>query len=307
MPKICYTAKRFQSASLSVIQKANEILEDYARQGYDLTLRQLYYQFVSRDLIPNTQKDYKRLGDIVSDARMAGLIDWTHITDRTRNVRENSHWANAESIISICSDSFAMDKWLDQEYYVEVWVEKDALVGVLDVACRPLDIPFFSCRGYTSQSEMWNAAMRILRKLRAHKKIRILHLGDHDPSGIDMSRDVKDRMRTFLGYHHPNPDFSVKRIALTMDQINEYNPPPNPAKMDDPRASDYVQVYGDTSWELDALEPAVISDLIRNEVISIRKEWEWEAAVAREESEKGMLRKVAEHWDSVESYVQDLS
>jgi len=122
MPKICYEKKRFSESSLAVIKRANQILEEYADQGYDLTLRQLYYQFVSRGLIPNKDTEYKKLGSIVNDARLAGLIDWDHITDRTRNLRKNAHWTSPQEIIDTCAKQFQHDKWRDQKDYVEVWV-----------------------------------------------------------------------------------------------------------------------------------------------------------------------------------------
>src|SRR5512139_1588276 len=162
MPKVCYVPKSFSSNSMSIIEKANEIIAEYARLGFDLTLRQLYYQFVSRALIPNKDTEYKRLGSIINDARLAGLIDWDAITDRTRNLRSLSHWDDPGDIIYSAARSYHINRWEDQEYRVEVWIEKDALVGVIEGVCTDLDIPYFSCRGYTSQSEMWAAAQRLL-------------------------------------------------------------------------------------------------------------------------------------------------
>ncbi len=143
MPKICYVEHRFGAKALLTIKKANEILEEYTKQGFDLTLRQLYYQFVSRAIIPNNQREYKNLGGIINDARLAGLIDWDHIVDRTRNIRGNTHWSNPSSIISACASQFMIDKWADQPYRVEVWIEKDALIGVIERVCRMLDISYF--------------------------------------------------------------------------------------------------------------------------------------------------------------------
>jgi len=332
MPKICYEKIRFSAASLAVINRANEILEDYTDQGYDLTLRQLYYQFVSRGFIPNKDTEYKKLGSIVNDARLAGLIDWDHITDRTRNLRENAHWTSPQEIIDACARQFQHDKWKDQKNYVEVWVEKDALVGVLEVACKPLDVPYFSCRGYTSQSEMWAAGQRLLGHVKVGQKVTIIHMGDHDPSGVDMSRDIGDRIRKFIqhhlivdyarahdqrkgesedayidrlndGFHGSEADaesnFTLNRIALNMDQIREYNPPPNPAKFTDARANKYVEEYGDESWELDALEPAVITELIRQAVFDVRNDDVWESAVRKEEAEKLQISLVAKNWSKV--------
>lgn len=328
MPKIAYEKINLSAGSLSIISKANEILRDYARQGYDLTLRQLYYQFVSRDLIRNKDTEYKRLGSIINDARLAGLIDWGHIVDRTRNLRALSHWTDPESIVSTCAEQFRLDKWANQENYVEVWIEKDALVGVLEKACQPLDVPYFSCRGYTSQSEMWSASQRLLKQIRNGKRVTILHLGDHDPSGVDMTRDINDRLNQFVLYHRVrdiaekheqgseesredyvtrlqdmhNVDMDnvhVNRIALTMDQIRQYDPPPNPAKLTDVRATKYIEEYGDSSWELDALEPAVITTLIQENVTALLDEGQWADDVDQEDNHKADIKLIADNWEKV--------
>lgn len=327
--KICYQSKNFSGTSLAVITKANEIIEDYESQGYDLTLRQLYYRFVSLGLIPNKDTEYKKLGSIINDARLAGLIDWDRITDRTRNLRKNAHWESPKDIIAACAEQFRHNKWKNQKHYVEVWVEKDALVGILEAACEPLDVPYFSCRGYTSQSEMWGASQRLLEQVRMGKEVHIIHLGDHDPSGVDMSRDVEDRIKMFLEHHllrdHMKKDkankiqdeedveqwtsrtgykpahelFTLNRIALNMDQVREYDPPPNPAKLTDSRSNRYVDTHGDESWELDALEPSVLTGLIRGAVLELRSLPSWKIAEAAEDKEKKQLARCAEKWDVV--------
>lgn len=183
MPKVCYVRKAFREATLALIEVANDIIQEYAAQGFDLTLRQLYYQLVARDLIPNTQREYKRLGSIVNDARLAGLIDWDHIVDRTRFLRRLSHWDGPEDIVKACADQFRVDKWQNQPVRVEVWIEKDALVGVIEGVCNELDVPYFSCRGYTSQSEMWGASLRLGSYSLKKQTPIILHFGDHRPIG----------------------------------------------------------------------------------------------------------------------------
>ena len=154
MPRIEYVERNFAEASLALIGHANAIIAEYARQGFTLTLRQLYYQFVSRDLIPNTMRSYKNLGSVVNDGRRAGLIDWNAIVDRTRELASIGHWDTPASIIGSCAAQFRFDKWAKQATRVEVWIEKDALVGVIDDVCTELDVPYLSCRGSTSQSEM---------------------------------------------------------------------------------------------------------------------------------------------------------
>lgn len=293
MPKIVYVRKKFHRSSLEMIETANGIIEQYRAQGFDLTLRQLYYQLVSRDIIPNKDTEYKRLGEIISDARLAGLVDWTAIVDRTRNVRSNSHWDEPSDIIHSAAASFAIDKWDTQDHRIEVWVEKDALVGVIGRICERLDVPYFSCRGYTSQSEMWAASQRLLSYRRDEQTPVIVHLGDHDPSGKDMTRDIFDRLELFMG------GIEVKRIALNYDQIEQYNPPPNPAKVTDSRFAAYQSEFGDESWELDALEPTVISDLIEDVVLELRDEDAWNEQMAIQERGRMLLNAATERWNDV--------
>src|SRR6185437_6838425 len=250
MPKICYVPKTFRKDSIEIIGKAIAIAEAYAQQGYELTLRQLYYQFVSRGWLQNTESNYHRLGNIINDARLAGLVDWNYLTDRTRWVRENSHWSNPTRIMDSVVTSYAHEKWLGQPERPIVMIEKDALVGVIQGVCEELDVPHFSCRGYTSQSEMWSISQRIRGYIKKGQRVVILHLGDHDPSGIDMSRDIQDRLALFISHDQGEEDVpELDRLALNIDQIQQYNPPPNPAKATDSRFRDYADKFGYESWE----------------------------------------------------------
>jgi hypothetical protein len=289
--RICYIEKRFGFEAELLITRANLIIQEYQDANYTITLRQLYYQLVARGLIENSERSYKRVGSVIADARMAGRIDWEAIEDRTRNVRALGHWASPQDIVASCAKQYREDLWWDQPQYVEVWVEKDALVGVVQAACEPLDVPYFSCRGYTSASEMWQAAMRLIDATKRGHEVTIIHLGDHDPSGIDMTRDIGDRLGLFLG--HEDMSVTVRRIALNMNQVERYNPPPNPAKVTDARYDQYQRQYGDESWELDALEPGVMVALIRETITEYIDESRWNASVARIQAGRDTLSAVA--------------
>lgn len=302
MPKRAYIDKRFSAASLRTIALADGICQSYASQGYTLTLRQLYYQFVSRDLIPNKDTEYKKLGAILNDARLAGLLDWSHMEDRTRNLRALSHWESPSQIIQSAAYSFRLDKWKSQPSRLEVWIEKDSLVGVIQGVCQANDVPYFSCRGYTSQSEVWSASQRLLEYQDAGQETTILHLGDHDPSGIAMTRDIYDKLYTFMLGEGGSP-VNVQRLALNMSQVEQYSPPPNPAKLTDTRAYSYISRYGDESWELDALEPTVIGQLIQDAIDQQRDQALWAEAVAEEEAQRAILLQTAQHWHHVTGFI----
>lgn len=298
MPNIQYKEINFRQSSLDLIKLVNSVIREYQAQGYELTLRQAYYQLVARGYIPNNERSYKNIGNLINDGRLAGLIDWYAITDRTRNLRGNSHWETPAEVIESAKYSYRLDKWEGQPNYVEVWVEKDALVDVVGQACRPLDVPFFSCRGYTSQSEMWAAAQRFIRRDDREQRI-IIHLGDHDPSGIDMTRDIQERLDMF------GADVMVKRVALTMEQIDFYTPPPNPAKLTDSRCYGYIRQYGNESWELDALEPKVITDLITEQVTMYRDDTLYEQVCDQERREKRELQLLCDNYSEAVSFLKE--
>ena len=252
--------KTFHKASLVRINEVNAIINDYQQQGFTLTLRQLYYQLVSRDLIPNKQNEYAKLSALVTAARRAGLIDWSAIEDRTRYLRTIKTYSGPAAAIRSAADEYCIDLWKGQPYYIEVWVEKDALVDIVAQACNRYRVPYFSCRGFMSDSETYKAGRRMREIYDSGKDIIFLHLGDHDPSGLEMSRDILRRVEMF-GDLSNKIDF--QRIALNMNQIEDLQPPPNPAKETDSRAKAYIEEFGPISWELDALEPAYLMQLIQ--------------------------------------------
>ena len=164
-------------------------------------------------------------------------------------------------------------------------MEKDALIGIVEQISDKLDVACFSCRGCTSQSELWGAAMRLKRRCDAGRHAVLLHLGDHDPSGKDMSRDIVARLELFGA-----DDVEFRRLALNLDQIEEFGPPPNPTKLSDSRAQGYIERFGYECRELDALDPSVISRLIDENVRMYRDEGLYRDVLARENEEKGTLR-----------------
>lgn len=331
MPRVRYEAWKPRADALETIVKANAICAQYAAQGYDLTLRQLYYQFVARGYIPNNIKSYNRLGLTINKARLAGYMDWDYIVDRTRNLSGTPHWATPESAVKRAADRFRQDKWRKAPTRVEVWVEKEALAGIVGRTSSRHDVDFFSCRGYVSQSELWAASRRLLRYIINGQNVVVLHLGDHDPSGIDMTRDMLARLTTFTtqDYFNAHPkNFKVsnpkrttiwqsmankcggrtplemRRIALNMDQVEEYEPPPNPAKITDSRAAGYMDIYGTDSWELDALEPQVLDALIEEHVLGERDDTIWDEAVEEERQHRETMLAVSERWADIKQLLE---
>lgn len=286
--KEAFIQRAFSAENTAMIIYINRVLEEYRAQGYRLSLRQLYYQLVARDRIPNSLRSYKNIGNLVSNARQAGLIDWDMIEDRNRETAIPAHWDNPGHIVRAAADQFRIDKWESQPYHIEVMVEKDALSGVLEPVCRSLDIGITANKGYSSSSTMYEIGKRIYQRQREGKTICILYLGDHDPSGIDMTRDVRERLELYSQLYR---QVEVDRLALNWEQIEIWRPPKNPAKENDARYKNYVSRFGESSWELDAVEPAQLANLVREAVLARRDEKLWQDAIDRE---YGMRKKLLE-------------
>jgi hypothetical protein len=300
-----YKNHNFMPHVLERIKKASEIVDEYAANNLTLNLRQLHYTMVSRGLIDNTPHEYKKIGDTMTNARLAGLIDWDSIEDRHRTVYGTPYNGTPQQIIESAPYSYNRKLWENQENYVEVWIEKDALSGVLTKACNPYAVSYFACKGYTSISMLYEAAQRIMRRcVNEKKKPVIIHLGDHDPSGIDMTRDVFEKIRMFL-YAHGVEAARVHRIALNMPQIEEFNLPPNPVKVHDPRFKGYFESYGEESWELDAIEPMKMVDMIQDAIKSYIDLPLFEREKALQEQQRNAMIKIVQEYDTWEAIVED--
>ena len=256
-----WDSPKLSAANLDQLDIIVGIAEEYQQQGYKLTLRQLYYQLVSRDIIPNKQAEYKKISHILKHGRMAGIVDWNIIEDRIR-VPYIPYWCTGiPGALQDTLKQYRLNRQQNQRVYIECVSEKDALSGILRRVTKQYHIRLMINRGYSSLSAMYDARNRFKSYADAGYRTVIIYLGDHDPSGLDMIRDVRERLAE-LGL----ASIEVIPIALTMDQINQYNPPPDPAKITDPRAAWYIQEYGNHSWEVDALPPNVLTDLLTNTI-----------------------------------------
>lgn len=325
MAKEKFRSVKFRPESLERIVRLRDIVEEYQQQGLRLTARQLYYQCVSRDIVPNTPAEYKKLTALLTDARYAGMIDWSAIEDRGREPSTPSEWDTPAELVESALRAYRLPRWKGQDTYVELWVEKQALAGVLAPIAREFHATLMVNKGYSSASAMKESADRIkaattidqellddiLARMNGthgldeddeerreakeylheniHDAIRtavVLYLGDHDPSGEDMVRDIQARLEEFGVF-----DLRVEKIGLTMTQVKQYNPPPNPAKITDPRAKDYIAKFGNSSWEVDALPPQVLTRLIRAGFAKHIDKGLMDEVKAREELDKELLRK----------------
>lgn len=274
----------------AVLRQATSIIEEYESQGMSLTLRQLYYQFVTRNWIANKQEEYNRLGRIINNGRLTGHISWTALEDRGRSLMGYTTFDSPQQAISNAKREYKIDRWANQPYRPEVWVEKQAMEGVLSSICGELRVDFFCTKGYNSQSEQWRAGRRMAQYIQKGQRPIIFHLADHDPSGFDMTIDLTSRFEMFVGM-----PVIVQRIALNSDHIHKYSPPPNPAKETDSRFKEYEKRTGtDQSWELDSLEPSVIRGIIRDAVTMVRDPKLWDEMAEQESDDMRVLEAIIE-------------
>lgn len=286
--KQCYREINFKKTQLAMIDTLNVIIGEYQDAGYTLTVRQLYYQLVARDIVPNTEKSYKYITRVVNDARIAGLIDWDAIEDRTREFISRQRWESPKAIFQAAANSYHTDPWATQDARPFLIVEKEALVGVFTKVCREYDVPLLAARGYPSASVMREFVET--QVLPSDQQVVVFHFGDHDPSGIDMTRDIDDRCELFAsgmeGLH-------LERLALNIDQVKQHKPPPNPAKQTDARYINYKRKFGVSSWELDALNPQLLSDLARSAITKLIRVPAWTKWQAKEEKTRAAMLKYA--------------
>lgn len=299
MRYIAFIDKSFNGKSQETIGQADDIIKEYVAKGYTLTLRQLYYQFVARGLIENTERSYKNLGNIVNDARYAGLLPWDGIEDRGREYNGTYCNEDMQECFENIAHHYAVDLWERQPYYVEAWIEKEALSNVLSRPCGRFRVPYMSCKGYLSASAAWRAGERFEEAAENGKKCVLIHLGDHDPSGLDMTRDNGAR----LALLSRQPNIKIRRVALNMNQVRQYSPPPNPTKISDSRATDYIKKFGNSSWELDALEPEVIADLVTKEIRSLIDMDIWNESLSEEEEKRVFLKRFYDEFESIEEFL----
>lgn len=290
MPVIAYKAHRFSKSTLATLETANAIVAEYSAQGLVMSLRQLYYQFVARGIAPNQKQFYKNLSYILVEARMTGLMDWRAIEDMTRFLRGRTHYDSPTDAVNYLVHRYGEDLWTDQKKRFEVWIEKDSLLGTIAKVCNDLDVSYFSCRGYTSASEIWKASQRLIGY--PQDDVTVIHMGDHDPTGIDATRDIQDKLDIFT-----DGQVKVVRIALTKKQIRKYKPPPFDAKIKDSRYKAYVAQHGNTCWELDSLPPDKLAGLVRETIEPHIIKKKMKARKEEQEENRDLLRLLTNHED----------
>lgn len=277
--------KNFRLETKILLKQILDVVTSYQQQGYRLTLRQLYYQLVVQNIFANQQKNYAKLSDLLGEARMCGLCDWNVIEDRIRVPKFPNEWEDINDAMHTIIEVYRRKRWEPQEKYVEVWVEKDALSGVLLPITDEYHVHLMVNRGYSSISAMHDASIRFRLAEQDNKECHLLYVGDLDPSGEDMVRDIKDRLVELRAH------VEVEKIALNREQVDEFNLPPNPAKTTDPRSRGFIDEHGESSWEVDAMPPASLDSLLRGKLEELLDREAYDTVIEEEEEDKTEMEK----------------
>jgi hypothetical protein len=233
----------------------DEFLIDYAARHAPVTARQLFYACTVAHLVEKTENCYAKIQQRAVKLRRNGSLDWAHIVDGTRSAREPLMYNSIEEGVDNMLDWLRLDPWTEHDDQLQLWLEKDALAGVIEPVTREYGVPLFVARGYSSVTFLHDAAERIER---IGKRAFVYHLGDFDPSGVDASRALESGLREFA----PEASISFERIAVTEAQIDDMSLPSRPTKSSDPRA----EKFDGDSVELDAIPPDDLRDLVRETI-----------------------------------------
>jgi hypothetical protein len=243
---------RLQKKTLSIIDQAKLIMSDF--RPFAMTVRQIFYQLVARQIVENTRDRYQAVSSALVKARKEGLIPWEWIEDRMRQPRHVAMWNGLPDFLDVVRRSYRREVWTTQPQRIEVWLEKDALSGIFEDALNPYGVTLNVARGWDGWSSIKAASDRL------DDGDEILYYGDFDPSGEDMPRSLRDRLAE-LG---SMPTVTV--IALEYADIARYTLPSNFTKNTDTRRGAFVAKYGDVAVELDALPPDVLQARLVSEV-----------------------------------------
>ncbi len=281
--------KIWEADQKELISRILRIVKEYQEQGMTQTLRGYYYDLVG--FIPNATEIYKRIGNLISDLRYSGHIDWEAMEDRARTTEIPQDFEDMKQLINAAINSYKLSRWSDQKFYVELFSEKDTMYSRLEPLANKYHIPLNINRGYASSSVIYDLSKRLKEKIENGKYVILLYVGDHDPSGLDMIKDIDKRITEFLenGQEYTESNFKIVHVALTKKQVQEYNLPPNPAKLSDSRANKYIEKHGEVSWELDALKPQIMIKIVEDIILNYVDMEKYEAWIKREKEEKQEL------------------
>ena len=261
---------------LRLRQKIYRVVEENA----PMTVRQVFYQLVGLGAISKTETEYKTtVIRLLTDMRLKGELPFSWLADNTRWMRKPRTFDSLEDALQLTAETYRRATFMNQPNYCEVWLEKDALAGVIYEETAKYDVPLMVTRGYASISYLHGAAETIAA---SRKPAFLYYLGDFDPSGLDIPRNVEARLRQFA----PEAEIRFTRLAVTPEQITALKLPTRPTKASDSRA----RGFAGESVEVDAIPPAVLRKLVHDAIEQHINQHSLALLRTAEESEREILQ-----------------
>ncbi|HEV2107658.1 MAG TPA: hypothetical protein VGR16_05300 [Thermomicrobiales bacterium] len=274
-------ARTPQAKTQALWDAIGAVAEDYER----MSVRQLYYQLVSRGVIEKTEAAYKRVCDASAQMRLDGRLPYQKIADGHRTRRGVFAHGGLGEALETAHDLYRRNYWIDQPCYVEVWSEKDALTGVIQPVCQRYGVTYVATRGFPSITLRYESAIALMK---IGKPTAVLYFGDHDASGQKISDNLEAELR------HHGANVWVRRIALNPDHVRRYALPTRPGKQSDSRQAAFTKRFGDASVELDALPPDALTDLVETSIWEYIEPEQWRQSMDVEALERKTLASITE-------------
>jgi hypothetical protein len=265
-------------ATKAEVQKRREGLLTIIRLMQPMTVRQVFYQATVRGLVEKTDAGYTKVQTDLTLLRRSGVLPYDWLADNTRWQRKPMTYDSVEDALKETAAFYRKLLWKNADCYVEIWLEKDALAGVVYPVTDMYDVPLMVARGYASLSFLHSSA-ECLRRLAV--PVYIYHLGDFDPSGVNAGETIEKTLREMA----PDADIIFERIAVTREQISSWNLPTRPTKASDTRA----RGFGAVSVELDAIEPGRLRTIVQDVIERHLPPEQFAILKAAEESERAVI------------------
>ena len=270
--------KRNRATKADMLQR-RRLLRNIVREGRPMTVRQVFYQATVRGIVEKAESGYTKVQTDLVAMRRSGEMPYDWLADNTRWQRKPRTFSSVQQALEDTARFYRKSLWDDAGAYVEVWLEKDALAGVIMPVTSEYDVPLMVARGYASLSFLAGAAEYINS---LDVPTYIFHLGDYDPSGVDAARKIESTLRELA----PEADIQFFRLAVLPDQIEKWNLPTRPTKQTDTRAKG----FGDISVELDAIDPNTLRQIVRVNIEELMPADELAVLKQAEASERDLLR-----------------
>ena len=238
-----------------------QLIHDWAEQNRPVTVRQIFYRLSTLDAVPKTENGYKAVGRLCTKMRREGEVPFEWFADNTRWQRKPRTYNSLQDALSNTAQTYRRALWQNQTGLVEIWCEKEALAGVIYEVTAEWDVPLMVVRGYPSLSFLYNAALELQNATVSGKHSHIFYLGDYDPSGLDIYRQIVDDLHGFA----PEAQMTMERVAVRQEQIDQWDLPSRPTKKTDSRAKGFTG----ESVELDAITPDALRQIVSECIESV--------------------------------------